>query len=68
MTEEALQSLIERDEIKPHIYWPDYQAMGDCRVCGNMREDCDRFQAALAARAHVPSQAHSEQEAKTGGK
>lgn len=22
-------------EIKPHHYSPDYQAMGDCRVCGH---------------------------------
>jgi hypothetical protein len=22
-------------EVKPHIYAPDYQAMGDCRVCGH---------------------------------
>jgi hypothetical protein len=21
--------------IKPHLYSPDYQAMGDCRVCGH---------------------------------
>lgn len=21
--------------IKPHIYMPDYQAMGDCRICGH---------------------------------
>lgn len=24
---------------KPHQYWPDYQAMGDCAVCGHMRHD-----------------------------
>lgn len=24
--------------IKPHIYSPDYQAMGDCRVCGHCQE------------------------------
>jgi hypothetical protein len=23
------------DEIQPHTYSPDYQAMGDCRVCGH---------------------------------
>lgn len=22
-------------EIKPHFYLPDYQAQGDCRVCGH---------------------------------
>jgi len=22
-------------EVTPHIYMPDYQAMGDCRVCGH---------------------------------
>jgi hypothetical protein len=36
-------------EVAPHSYSPDYQAMGDCRVCGNIRSDCDRFQAALSA-------------------
>lgn len=25
-------------EIKPHLYSPDYQAMGDCRVCGHDRD------------------------------
>jgi hypothetical protein len=25
----------KRDVITPHIYVPDYQAMGDCRVCGH---------------------------------
>ena len=23
---------------KPHVYSPDYMAMGDCRVCGHVRE------------------------------
>lgn len=23
------------DRILPHLYMPDYQAMGDCRVCGH---------------------------------
>lgn len=23
------------DEIQPHLYMPDYRAMGDCRVCGH---------------------------------
>lgn len=35
-------------EVKPHSYSPDYQAMGDCRICGNTQSDCDRFQAKLA--------------------
>lgn len=30
---------------RPHTYWPDAQAMGDCVVCGNTRQDCERFQA-----------------------
>jgi len=25
-------------EIKRHIYMPDYQAMGDCRICGHERD------------------------------
>lgn len=25
-------------EIKPHIYMPDYQSMGDCRVCGHEQD------------------------------
>lgn len=24
--------------IEPHIYMPDYQAMGDCRVCGHQQK------------------------------
>jgi hypothetical protein len=39
----------ERNEYKPHDYWPDYQAMGDCVTCGNMREDCERFKAEYVA-------------------
>ena len=27
-------------EIKEHEYWPDYQASGDCVICGNVREQC----------------------------
>jgi len=26
------------NEITPHIYSPDYQAMGDCRVCGHQQD------------------------------
>ena len=31
----AHQSAPAISEIKAHLYSPDYQAMGDCRVCGH---------------------------------
>ena len=27
------------EKIAPHHYSPDYQAMGDCRICGLQRDD-----------------------------
>lgn len=33
----------EPDDWTPHAYWPDLQAMGDCRICGNIRENCERY-------------------------
>jgi hypothetical protein len=31
----ALAAQAAPGEIKPHLYMPDYQAMGDCRTCGH---------------------------------
>ena len=28
-------NLSDAQQIKPHLYFPDYQAMGDCRICGH---------------------------------
>lgn len=25
-------------KLEPHMYWPDFQAMGDCATCGNVKE------------------------------
>lgn len=36
-------------EWSPHTYWPDYQAMGDCIVCGHIRENCERINAEARA-------------------
>ena len=35
----ALDAPPEGDEVKPHLYSPDYQAMGDCRTCGRLERD-----------------------------
>lgn len=43
-------------DITPHAYSPDYQAMGDCRICGHTRADCDRIQATLAERERKKAQ------------
>lgn len=32
----------------PHIYTPDYQAMGDCRICGHVRDAHDADLGSLA--------------------
>jgi hypothetical protein len=32
---EVREVVIPIQQIEPHIYSPDYQAMGDCRVCGH---------------------------------
>ncbi|MFO1209714.1 MAG: hypothetical protein U1E40_10885 [Amaricoccus sp.] len=39
------------DELKPHHYSPDYQAMGDCRVCGRTRDAWPHWDA--GARAEI---------------
>lgn len=28
---------IAQGEVQPHVYFPDHQMQGDCRVCGNKR-------------------------------
>jgi hypothetical protein len=36
----AIRARAEAAEAAPHSYSPDYQAMGDCRVCGHQPESC----------------------------
>lgn len=40
-------------EWEPHAFWPDYQAMGDCITCGNIRQTCERENAAYAVAAAI---------------
>lgn len=48
-------------EWTPHNYWPDYQAMGDCYVCGNTRQHCEAFQAEHEAKqTQAPADTVSE--------
>lgn len=36
---------------KPHLYFPDYMAMGDCRICGHVRDAHDDEKARAILRA-----------------
>ncbi len=40
-------------EWEPHAFWPDYQAMGACITCGNIRQTCERENAAYAVAAAI---------------
>jgi hypothetical protein len=37
---EAALAIKDTAKAAPHSYSPDYQAMGDCRVCGHQPENC----------------------------
>ena len=36
---QALSAREEPGDVKPHIYIPDYQAGGDCRICGHVEDN-----------------------------
>jgi hypothetical protein len=53
------------DDLAPHYYSPDYQAMGDCRVCGNVQDSWPHWSSGARSEiARLTAERDAEREAR----
>jgi hypothetical protein len=53
------------DDLAPHYYSPDYQAMGDCRVCGNVQDSWTHWSSGARSEiARLTAERDAEREAR----